>query len=74
MFQIVRLIQDILAEKIPPRQGRHNPRVVKKRTARAVLTLKDTPSDKDTAAPAGRADPSGRAPQTQAQAHKVSSA
>ncbi|MCC0179762.1 hypothetical protein I4641_22735 [Waterburya agarophytonicola K14] len=25
-----RLIQDIIAEKIPPRQGRHNPRVVKK--------------------------------------------
>lgn len=25
-----RLIQDILAEKIPTRQGRHNPRVVKK--------------------------------------------
>ncbi len=32
------LMEEILAQQIPPRQGRINPRVVKKRTARAEVS------------------------------------
>ena len=37
-FLVSWLIEEILEQEIPPRQGRTNPRVVKKRTARAEVS------------------------------------